>query len=448
MITDFTKEHPDKTLWRFWIPMMLSVMFQQIYNIADSMIAGKFAGEDALAAVGASYPITIIFMAFAVGMNLGASVVVSRLFGAGDRKGVKRAVTTAFVSSLGLAAVLTVFGYFFSSNMMEWIHTPQNIMADGILYLKIYVFGMIFLMLYNVCTGVFTALGDSKTPLHFLLGSSAGNIILDLIFVAQFHWGVAGVAWATFIAQGISAVLCFIYIVKKFPILHLKKENFRFSLPACGKLMALGVPMALQFSITAIGTIIVQGAVNVYGEDYMAGFSAAAKIQNVICTVFVAFGATIATYVGQNWGAGKVDRVRQGVRCTQIMILAYSVIAMILVFFFSKYLTYLFISPSETKVIEVSVLYFHTVFWCYPFLGSIFLYRNTLQGLGYGLVPMLGGVFELAARSAIVVLVAGKTSFAGVCLSDPAAWISALIPLIPYYIYVTRKWKKQGKIAM
>ena len=182
MITDFTKEHPDRTLWRFWIPMMFSVMFQQIYNIADSMIAGKFAGEDALAAVGASYPITIIFMAFAVGMNLGASVVVSRLFGAGDRKGVKRAVTTAFVSSLGLAAVLTVFGYFFSSNMMEWIHTPQNIMADGILYLKIYVFGMIFLMLYNVCTGVFTALGDSKTPLYFLLGSSAGNIILDLIF--------------------------------------------------------------------------------------------------------------------------------------------------------------------------------------------------------------------------------------------------------------------------
>ena len=185
MITDFTKEHPDRTLWRFWIPMMFSVMFQQIYNIADSMIAGKFAGEDALAAVGASYPITIIFMAFVVGMNLGASVVVSRLFGAGDRKGVKRAVTTAFVSSLGLAAVLTVFGYFFSSNMMEWIHTPQNIMADGILYLKIYVFGMIFLMLYNVCTGVFTALGDSKTPLYFLLGSSAGNIILDLIFVAQ-----------------------------------------------------------------------------------------------------------------------------------------------------------------------------------------------------------------------------------------------------------------------
>lgn len=169
-----------------------------------------------------------------------------------------------------------------------------------------------------------------------------------MAFIIYGGMGVEGCAYATVIAQGISAVLCFIYIVKKFPILHLKKENFRFSLPACGKLMALGVPMALQFSITAIGTIIVQGAVNVYGEDYMAGFSAAAKIQNVICTVFVAFGATIATYVGQNWGAGKVDRVRQGVRCTQIMILAYSVIAMILVFFFSKYLTYL-LSPHQRR---------------------------------------------------------------------------------------------------
>ena len=321
-------------------------------------------------------------------------------------------------------------------------------MPDVKAYMGIIYAGLIVTAAYNALAAFLRALGDSKSPLYFLIISAVINVGLDVAFIIYGGMGVEGCAYATVIAQGISAVLCFIYIVKKFPILHLKKENFRFSLPACGKLMALGVPMALQFSITAIGTIIVQGAVNVYGEDYMAGFSAAAKIQNVICTVFVAFGATIATYVGQNWGAGKVDRVRQGVRCTQIMILAYSVIAMILVFFFSKYLTYLFISPSEMKVIEVSVLYFHTVFWCYPFLGSIFLYRNTLQGLGYGLVPMLGGVFELVARSAIVVLVAGKTSFAGVCLSDPAAWISALIPLIPYYIYVTRKWKKQGKIVM
>lgn len=218
-----------------------------------------------------------------------------------------------------------------------------------------------------------------------------------------------------------------------------EKEDFKISLSAWGRLLALGIPMALQFSITAIGTIIVQGAINVYGENAMAGFSAASKLQNIIMTVFVAFGATIATYVGQNRGAGKMDRVRQGVRCTQFMIWGYSIFAMVLVFFFGKYMTWLFISPSETAVVSAAVTYFRMVFWCYPFLGSIFLYRNTLQGLGYGLVPMLGGVFELIARAAIVYIVSGRASFAGVCLADPAAWISALIPLVPYYFYIMRK---------
>ena len=432
----------------FALPMIIGNLFQQTYTMVDSAIVGRYVSEQALAAVGASYSLTNVFICVAIGGGMGASVVVSRHFGAKAYDRMKTAVYTALLTFLVISILLGSVGLLCGKWIMNLLQTPSDVLDLSVVYLNIYFLGLPFLFMYNVLSAMFNALGKSRIPLYFLVFSSIFNVGLDIFMVKSLHMGVSGVAWATLIAQGISAVLCFIYIVKKFPILHLKKENFRFSLPACGKLMALGVPMALQFSITAIGTIIVQGAVNVYGEDYMAGFSAAAKIQNVICTVFVAFGATIATYVGQNWGAGKVDRVRQGVRCTQIMILAYSVIAMILVFFFSKYLTYLFISPSETKVIEVSVLYFHTVFWCYPFLGSIFLYRNTLQGLGYGLVPMLGGVFELAARSAIVVLVAGKTSFAGVCLSDPAAWISALIPLIPYYIYVTRKWKKQGKIAM
>ena len=227
VVTDLTKEHPNKTLWRFLLPMMLSVMFQQIYNIADSMIAGKFAGEDALAAVGASYPITVIFMAFAVGMNLGTSVIVSRLFGAGDRKGVKRAVTTAFVASGVLGIALTVFGCVACRSMMVWIRTPENILADGELYLKIYVFGLLFLMLYNVCTGVCTALGDSKTPLYFLLGSSAGNILLDFLFVAKFRWGVSGVAWATFIAQGISAILVLITVLHRLSAMTADKQPDR-----------------------------------------------------------------------------------------------------------------------------------------------------------------------------------------------------------------------------
>ena len=286
------------------------------------------------------------------------------------------------------------------------------------------------------------ALGDSKSPLYFLIISAVINVALDIVFIISFDMGVEGCAYATVIAQGISALLCLVYIMKKYPILHLKKEDFNISFHSFGRLVALGIPMGLQFSITAIGTIIVQGAVNVYGEVYMAGFSAAGKLQNIILTVFTAFGATIATYVGQNRGAGKADRVRLGVKYTQIMIFAWSIFTMVLVYFGGKYMTWLFVSPSETEVVNVSVLYFHTVFWCYPFLGSIFIYRNTLQGMGYGLVPMLGGVFELAARTVIVMLVAGRASFVGVCLSDPAAWIAALIPLVPYYIYIMRKWEK------
>ncbi|WP_346904844.1 MATE family efflux transporter, partial [Faecalicatena contorta] len=282
----------------------------------------------------------------------------------------------------------------------------------------------------------------SKSPLYFLIISAVINIFLDIVFITWFHMGVTGCGYATVIAQGISALLCFLYIKKKFLILHLKKEDFHISWNSIKKLLALGTPMGLQFSITGIGTIIVQGAVNIYGAVYIAGFSAGAKIQNLIACVFIAFGATIATYVGQNWGAGRLDRVKKGVWYTQAMILICSAVLMVLIFFFGKYMVLMFVSPAEKGVIDAAVVYFLAVFWCYPFLGSIFLYRNALQGMGYGLVPMLGGVFELAARALVVAAVAGKTSFFGVCLSDPAAWLAALIPLVPYYFYKINKVEK------
>ena len=270
-------------------------------------------------------------------------------------------------------------------------------------------------------------------------------MVLDIVFIVSFGMGVEGCGYATVIAQGISAFLCLVYIIKKFKVLKLRREDFRISLSSMRRLLALGIPMGLQFSITAIGTIIVQGAINVYGAVYMAGFSAAGKIQNIICTVFVSFGATVATYVGQNRGAGRMDRVKKGVYLTQIMILIWSVVVIAVIHFLGKYMIYLFVNPSETDVLAAAGTYFDTVGWAYPFLGSIYLYRNALQGMGYGLVPMMGGIFELAARAGIVFLVAGKTSFAGVCLSDPAAWIAALIPLVPYYFWMMhRKYGKQA----
>lgn len=299
--------------------------------------------------------------------------------------------------------------------------------------------GLIITAAYDILAAVLRALGDSRSPLYFLIISAGINVVLDIALICVFGMGVEGCAYATVLAQGISAVCCIIYIVKKYPILHLKKENFAISLDSFRRLIALGIPMGLQFSITAIGTIIVQGAVNIYGTTYMAGFSAAGKIQNIASMVAVSMGATIATYVGQNRGAGKMDRVKQGVNYCWIMLLVWSVIEMLLMYFGGKYFTYLFVSSSQTDVINVSVTYFHTVFWAYPFLCTIFLFRNALQGMGYGLVPMLGGVFELVARTAIVVFVAGKTTFAGVCLADPVAWIAALIPLIPYYFRIMKK---------
>ena len=353
-------------------------------------------------------------------------------------------VAMSIYLAAAFALIMTVGLLAANEPILRLMNFSDEIMPDVKAYMGIIYAGLIVTAAYNSLAAFLRALGDSRSPLYFLIISAAINVVLDIAFIVCFGMGVEGCAYATVIAQGISALLCFIFILKKFPILHLKKEDFRISFASFGRLLALGIPMGLQFSITAIGTIIVQGAVNVYGEIYMAGFSAAGKLQNIINTVFVAFGATIATFVGQNRGAGKMDRVKAGVKYTQIMILVWSVVSMTVMYFGGKYMTWLFVSPSETDVINVSVMYFHTVFWCYPFLGSIFLYRNTLQGMGYGLVPMLGGVFELVARSAIVVLVAGRTSFVGVCLADPAAWIAALIPLIPYYIFTMRKWEKNN----
>ena len=330
--------------------------------------------------------------------------------------------------------------------ILHLMNSPEEVFNDVTAYMGIIYAGLIVTGAYNALAAFLRALGDSKSPLYFLIISAVINVILDVVFIVIFGMGVEGCGYATVIAQGISAVCCLIYIVKRFPILHLERKNFEISWDSFSRLLKLGIPMGLQFSITAIGTIIVQGAVNIYGPIHMAGFSAAGKIQNIFVTVFTSFGATIATYVGQNRGAGKMDRVKLGVRYTQLMIWGWSIFVMLLMFFFGKYLTYLFVDPSEQNVVQVSVTYFRTVFWAYPFLGSIFLYRNTLQGMGYGLVPMLGGVFELAARAGIVVLIAGHTSFAGVCMADPAAWIAALVPLVPYYFHVMKKYKNKSRV--
>lgn len=441
---DMTSGSPVRLILQFMIPVCLGNIFQQFYNVADSIVAGQFIGVNALAAIGSTGSLMFFVTGWLNGLSSGFAILVSQRFGARRYDQMRHYVAMSIYLAAAFAIVMTAGLLILNEPILRVMNFSDEIMPDVTAYMGIIYAGLIVTAAYNSLAAFLRALGDSKSPLYFLIISAVINVALDIAFIVWFGMGVEGCAYATVIAQGISALLCFVYILKKFPILHLKKEDFRISFRSFGHLLSLGIPMGLQFSITAIGTIIVQGAVNVYGEIYMAGFAAAGKLQNIIATVFTAFGATIATFVGQNRGAGKMDRVKTGVKYTQIMILIWSVVTMALVFFFGKYMMLLFVSASETEVIDAASVYFRTVFWCYPFLGSIFLYRNTLQGMGYGLVPMLGGVFELAARSAIVMTVAGRTSFAGVCLSDPAAWIAALIPLVPYYIYTMRKWEKKN----
>ena len=436
--SDMTVGNPVKLIIWFMIPMFLGNVFQQFYNIADSIVAGQFIGVDALAAIGSTGSLMFFVTGWLNGLSSGFAIIVSQMFGAKKYDDMRHYVAMSIYLMFGFTVVMTVGLLILNEPILRLMNSPEDLMGDVMSYMGIIYAGLIVTAAYNSLAAFLRALGDSKSPLYFLIISATINVVL----IKFFGMGVEGCAYATVVAQAISAICCLIYIVKKYPILHLEKKNFELRRGSMSKLMALGIPMALQFSITAIGTIIVQGAVNVYGAVHMAGFSAAGKIQNIITMVAVSMGATIATYVGQNRGAGRMDRVREGVRYSWLMLLAWSVIEMVLMYFCGKYFTYLFISPSETEVVAVSVTYFRTVFWAYPFLCTIFLFRNALQGMGYGLVPMLGGVFELVARAAIVFFVAGKTSFAGVCLADPMAWIAALIPLIPYYYYVMRKYKK------
>ena len=420
-------------------------MYSSSYSMVDTVVVGKFVGTNALAGVGATGTISFLIIGFLMGMSTGFTVLTSQRFGAGDMKGMRKTVASAAILSLIVSVVMTLVSVIGMHGLLKFLNTPDDIYDAAYSYIIIVCAGIVFQVLYNLLSSILRALGNSKTPLYFLILAALLNIVLDLVFIIAFHMGTAGAAYATVISQGISGFLCLYYIIKKVPVLRMEKEDWHINWHLAKIQMSIGFPMAFQYSITAIGTMTVQWALNLLGSTAVAAFTAANKIEQIVTQAYVALGTAIAAPGEQSGGAGKVKRIRQGFHAGCMMGCAYAVVTGLIVAFFGKYLTYLFVDPSEQNVVQVSVTYFRTVFWAYPFLGSIFLYRNTLQGMGYGLVPMLGGVFELVARTLIVVLVAGHTTFAGVCLADPAAWIAALIPLIPYYFYTMKKYSTKAE---
>jgi putative MATE family efflux protein len=334
-----------------------------------------------------------------------------------------------------MAVIMTVGLVWANRWILTVMNTPEEIFDDTYRFIQIIYFGLTATIAYNMIASILRALGDSKTPLFFLVLSSIVNIILDFIFIPGLSMGVEGAGYATVISQALASVLCLIYMFKKYPILRLKREDTHFSGNSMKKLIGMGAPMGLQFSITAIGTMIVQVALNGLGPVYIAAFTACGKIQNIITQPFPSLGASMATYVGQNTGAGKTDRIKEGVKADIIITLICSAFSMVAVLVFGDSLVRLFVTENSAEVVEKARLYFYTVAGFYPALGLIFVYRNSLQGLGYGLLPMIGGIFELFARGLVIIVLSKPFGYQGICFANPVAWISALIPIIPAYYY-------------
>ena len=433
MTKDMTTGNPVKLILLFSIPLLIGNIFQQFYSMVDTIIVGRFIGVDALAAVGSTGSMSFLINGFVVGLTSGFAVLVSQKFGAKDEEGLKKAVASALVLSLIATGIVTLVSVLLAKPMLHLMNTPDNIIDDANAYIIIIYAGTIATVVYNIIAGILRALGDSKTPLYFLIVASILNIVLDIVFIVNFSMGVAGAAWATIISQGVSGLLCIVYTYKKYKILRLKKEDFKVKSRVYKKHLKIGIPMAQQFSITAIGIMTVQGALNVFGSSAIAAYTAASKVLQIVMQPAITFGVTMATYCGQNLGAKNYIRIKEGVKkCTEISVIT-SIIAGIILVFGGKFFVGLFIENPDASILAYAqeCLNYSAIFFI-P-LGLIFIYRNALQGMGESFVPMMAGAFELIARAVVAFTLPSFIGYTGICLADPVAWLSAAIPLGIYY---------------
>ncbi len=448
MTKDMTSGSPMKLILGFSIPLLFGFLFQQFYNIVDTIIVGRFLGVDDLAAVGSTGSINFLIIGFCVGICSGFAIPVAHKFGAGDYEGMRKMVANCMWLSIAFAAVMTVLTTILCRQILVLMKTPEDILDGAYDYIWVIFLGIPVIYLYNMLSGIIRALGDSKTPLIFLLISSVLNIVLDLFFILVLHWGVGGAAWATVISQGISGVLCLIYMIKKFEILRIQKGEWAWDGQMALTLCNMGVPMGLQYSITAIGSVILQTATNALGSIAVASTTAAGKISGFLACPFDAMGSTMATYSGQNVGAGKIDRIGKGVKACVVLGAAYSVIAFLVCVFFGKNLAVLFVETTETEIMDNVYLFLVFVTATYFLLALVNIVRFTIQGVGFPRFAILAGVFEMVARAIAGMILVPAFGYVGVCLGNPIAWIFADVFLIPAYIHVINKLKKRMKTAM
>ncbi len=433
MNKDLTVGKPESVLWKFCLPLFASIIFQQLYNIADSLVAGKFIGENALAAVGNSYEITLIFIAFAFGCNIGCSVIVSQFFGAKDYRNMKTSVYTAMISTTVLCAVLMLFGVIFCGNLLKLIKTPSAILNDSKLYLDIYIYGLPFMFFYNMATGIFSALGDSKTPFIFLAVSSVTNIFVDIIFVKAFNMGIAGVAWATFICQGISAVLAVIVVFLRLSKIKVLQRCPVFSFIILVKLLKIAIPSILQQSFISIGNIIIQSVINEFGAGTIAGYSAAVKLNNLVITSFTTLANGISNFTAQNLGAGKNERIRDGFKAGLKMVWIISIPLVLLYFFAGKQLLYLFLDNPTNTAIHTGIMFLCILSPFYFVVSTKLVADGILRGAGLMSRFMITTFTDLILRVVLAIILSKQFGSTGIWCAWPIGWSIATTLSVIFY---------------
>ncbi len=441
MTKDLTIGKPQTILWKFCLPLFGSILFQQLYNIADSWVAGKFIGERALAAVGNSYEITLIFIAFAFGCNIGCSVTVSQYFGAKKYEKMKTAIYTAMVSTAVLCAVLMLVGAAFSEVLLHWINTPADVLADSQLYLDIYIAGLPFVFFYNVATGIFSALGDSKTPFFFLAASSTTNIAVDILFVEAFHMGIAGVAWATFLCQGISCVLATAAVLYRLREFKTVERANLFSLQIFRKFAAIAVPSILQQSFISVGNIIIQSAINSFGTSVMAGYSAAVKLNNLVITSLTTLGNGISNYTAQNLGAKKFSRIKSGFFAGVKLVWMLCLPICLLYFCCGTQLLRFFIDKPTPEAIYTGVVFLRILSPFYFAVSSKLVADGVLRGAGMMKKFMIATFTDLILR-VVLALLLSRTALGstGIWCAWPIGWSIATVFSI--FFYRSGKWSE------
>ena len=428
----------------FFFPILFGTFFQQLYNMADTIIVGRYVGADALAAVGSTGTVMFLLNGFAQGITAGFAVLTSQRYGAKKTEGVKQSVSNGILLSVIGAVFFTAASILFMKPLLHLMNTPENIFADAYCYISLISLGMVANVFYNLFSAYLRAVGNSKMPLFFLVLSACLNVVLDLVFIINFQMGVAGAAWATNLSQAISAVLCAVYIYKKVPSLVPEKRHWRIHRGDTRFQLATGIPMALQFAITSSGTMVMQSAINLFGSEAVAAYTAAGKIHSLLTQGMVAMGQTMAVYSGQNYGKGDAARIRQGVRAALVIEVIYSLVSAVIVYsalepslglFFSGEVDLTAMMPWARTYITICTLF-------YVPLCTIFIFRNTMQGCGYGFLPMMGGVVELVARLAVAVVAMNIHSYWLACACDPAAWVGAGVFTGVSYLYVMNKVQK------